>query len=386
MRKLVVTDYNDKILQTILEDGKITDFNLSDTQSVLGNIYIGKVENIVKNIHACFVDYGDKLPCYFSLDDNDIIYADGLVHNSLKVGDEIVVQISRAAVKTKNPVGSSELTLRGDYAIVHTGRAIGVSNKISDKQKRDELKRLAREILPDNMGCIIRTNAGDADPFLVRKELTELSGRLSQILKNAPHRKCFSCLYRAPEDYLDNITVIGSNRIDEIVCDHKDIYEDIVEYCGKKSISDITVTLYEDDSLPLSSLYNISKEMENATKERVWLKSGAYLVIQQTEALVTVDVNTGKAVTGSDMSAHLLKVNTEAAVETCRQLRLRNLSGIIIIDFINMKNPNDIFTIRDVLTAELAKDPVPAKFVDITRLGLVELTRKKLQKPLAEML
>ena len=134
MRKLVVTQYEGKILQATILDGKVTDLNLSENSTVLGNIYVGKIANIVDNINACFVDYGDRLPCYYSLDDNDIIYADGKEHSKLRVGDEIVVQISRDAVKTKNPVGSSELTLRGDYCVVHTGNQIGVSNKINSRK------------------------------------------------------------------------------------------------------------------------------------------------------------------------------------------------------------------------------------------------------------
>ena len=114
MRKLVVTHYDNKILQAVIQAGKVTDLNLSEGSTVLGNIYVGKVANIVNNINACFVDYGDRLPCYYSLDDNDIIYADGREHTKLRIGDEIVVQISRDAVKTKNPVGSSELTLSGE--------------------------------------------------------------------------------------------------------------------------------------------------------------------------------------------------------------------------------------------------------------------------------
>ena len=148
MRKLVVTHYDNKILQAVIQDGKVTDLNLSEGSTVLGNIYVGKVANIVNNINACFVDYGDRLPCYYSLDDNDIIYADGREHTKLRIGDEIVVQISRDAVKTKNPVGSSELTLRGDYCVVHTGEQIGVSNKISSRKLRDELKDIARNTLP----------------------------------------------------------------------------------------------------------------------------------------------------------------------------------------------------------------------------------------------
>jgi ribonuclease G len=154
----------------------------------------------------------------------------------------------------------------------------------------------------------------------------------------------------------------------------------------QKEMTDMKVSLYDDSKCPLKAVYNMEKELENALRERVWLKSGAYLVIQQTEAMVVVDVNTGKAISGKDMEAHMLSVNREAAIETCRQLRLRNLSGIIIIDFINMKNPADIYEIRDIIMRELERDPVPAKFVDITKLGLIELTRKKIKKPLHEIL
>ena len=385
MRKLVVSHYDNKILQAVIQDGKVTDLNLSEGSTVLGNIYVGKVANIVNNINACFVDYGDRLPCYYSLDDNDIIYADGREHTKLRIGDEIVVQISRDAVKTKNPVGSSELTLRGDYCVVHTGEQIGVSNKISSRKLRDELKDIARNTLPAGIGCIIRTNAVDADPELIKRELNELGGRLTQILKAAATRKCFSCLYRNPPEYIENITFMGSNKLDSLVTDDEEIFHVFEDYIEKKQPGTIDLTLHTDTECPLTAIYNLNKEVEGALKERVWLKSGAYLIIQQTEAMVVVDVNTGKAIAGRDMEQHMLKVNTEAAIETCRQLRLRNLSGIVVIDFINMKNPDDILRIRDTLIRELADDPVPAKFVDITKLGLIELTRKKLKRPLHEM-
>lgn len=390
MTKLVITRYKNKILQALVEDGRVMDLSVSSESSVLGNIYIGRIANVVENIHACFVDYGDKLPCYYSLDDGEIIYADGKHHEKPKAGDEIVVQISREAVKTKNPVGTSELTLKGDYCLVHMGSQIGVSNRIADKEARERLKSLARDILPEGMGCIIRTNAETADEVEVVRELTVLSGRLSQILKARSTRKCYSCLYRTPPEYLENITFVGRSRIDECVTDDAVIYEELVSFSHSRNEQDaaeaLTVTLYDDKNCPLTAVYNLSKEIEGALKERVWLKNGGYLVIQQTEAMAVIDVNTGKAVSGKDKDAHLLRVNTEAAIESCRQLRLRNLSGIVVIDFINMSRDDDIYKLRDILIHELARDSVPAKFVDITKLGLIELTRKKIRKPLHEEL
>lgn len=391
MTKLVITRYRDKILQAFVDDGKVMELSVSDESCVLGNIYIGRIANVVENIHACFVDYGDKLPCYYSLDDGEVIYADGKQHEKPKAGDEILVQISREAVKTKNPVGTSELTLKGDYCLVHMGSQIGVSNKISDNETRERLKALARSILPEGTGCIIRTNANEADDEVIACELNRLSGRLSQILKSKATRKCYSCLYRTPPEYLENITFFGRSRIDECVTDDAAIYDELKGFMEGREQQDAgaatpALTLHDDGSCPLTAVYNLAREIEGALKERVWLKSGGYLVIQQTEAMVVIDVNTGKAVSGKNMDEHLLKINTDAAVESCRQLRLRNLSGIVVIDFINMKRNDDIYKLRDILIRELAKDSVPAKFVDITKLGLVELTRKKIRKPLHEEL
>lgn len=144
--------------------------------------------------------------------------------------------------------------------------------------------------------------------------------------------------------------------------------------------------MYNDKNCNLMTLYNLPKNLENLKKERVWMKSGAYLVIEQTEAMVVIDVNTGKSVDKHSFEEHLLRINSEAAVEVCRQLRLRNLSGIIVVDFINMKQPDSMDVIKDILEQELAKDSVPAAFVDVTKLSLVELTRKKIRKSLKEQL
>lgn len=148
MRKLVVTHYDNKILQAVIQDGKVTDLNLSEGSTVLGNIYVGKVANIVNNINACFVDYGDRLPCYYSLDDNDIIYADGREHTKLRIGDEIVVQISRDAVKTKNPVGSRSSPSAGITVWTSPGNRSVYRNKINSRKLRDELKDHAAKYPP----------------------------------------------------------------------------------------------------------------------------------------------------------------------------------------------------------------------------------------------
>lgn len=386
MDKLVVTRYKNKILQAYYENSRLMEMELSDMESSLENIYIGRVENVLSNINACFIDYGKEKPCYYSLDENKHIFVNKKSGDSVNIGDELVIQISRDAVKTKNPVATSELFLRGEYCVVNTGNKIGISNKITAPRRREELKQLANKYLPENMGCIIRTSAAARNDDELIAELTMLSTKLSEILNKAGFRTCYSCLYKKMPDYLDSFLLKNKMSLEEIVTDDELIYNDFSEYLKTHDIDSIKLKLYKDDMCSLMTTYNLNKELENVTRDKVWMKSGAYLVIQQTEAMVVVDVNTGKAVTEKDIEQHLLSVNKEAAIETCRQLRLRNLSGIIMIDFINMKNASDIEAIKEVLINELKRDSVPAKFVDITKLGLIELTRKKIRRPIVEMI
>jgi ribonuclease G len=238
----------------------------------------------------------------------------------------------------------------------------------------------------------MRTSCENADTALIEAELKTLSKKLQDIIQAASFRTCYSCVYKSHSDYLEYFTTKQNCIPDEIVSDDEELLEEFKEYINSSSTNEanttrnISTTLYKDKTCSLMSAYNLNKELENAQKERVWLKSGAYLVIQQTEAMVVIDVNTGKSTGSTSIDEHLLKVNKQAAIETCRQIRLRNLSGIIIVDFINMRKPNDMEEIKAVIIEELKKDFNSAKFVDITKLGLVEMTRKRTRKSLKEQL
>ena len=195
-------------------------------------------------------------------------------------------------------------------------------------------------------------------------------------------------VYKTPSAYLCDIRDGYANALTEIVTDDQTIYAQIKEYLETYQEEDLDkLRLYEDHQITLSALYNIEKRLDEATREHVWLKSGAYLIIQHTEAFNVIDVNTGKAIAGKKKAQEtFLKINLEAAREAARQIRLRNLSGIIIIDFIDLLDKKD----QEILMRELAdlfrKDPVKTTVVDITALNLVEITRKKVRKPLHEQL
>lgn len=386
MNQIVFAKYDNRILEAYIENGTVMELSFLDEASTLNNIYIGKISNIVKNLNACFVDYGDSRPAYYSMTENKHLLLNRSGDGTLKIGDELLIQINKEAIKSKNPVATSELSLRGEYVVVNLSNKVGVSGKIPTGSRRETLKKLAGEYLPAGMGCIIRTNAESCTDEDLIQEIIYLSSKLSKILKTARSRTCFSCLYKNHPEYIDTFIVKYHHALTEIISDQADILDDFKAYFSEKQITDVPLTYYEDSLCSLTAHFNLKKVLENALKQRVWLKSGAYLVIEQTEAMVVIDVNTGKAITNKSNEQHLLSVNLEAAIEICRQLRLRNLSGIIVIDFINMQQPGAIEQVQEILQKELKKDSVPTKFVDITKLGLIELTRKKLKRSLKEQI
>ncbi len=387
-RKLIVTRYKNGIAVILFRNGKAAQILFErEEASLLGNIYIGKVVNVVKNIRAAFVEIEDRVPCYFSLDDNpDPLYVSAKQSSSLVSGDEILVQVSREGVKTKSPTLTSNLSFAGKYLVLTTAkRKITVSSKILPERKA-QLLALAKRFADGRFGWIFRTNAAEAEEEEIAAEAGRLLAGCEHILAVAAHRPCRSCLYRNPPQWLTCIRDIYDTEYDEIITEEDALYEQIKSYLAEYAPACVPkLRLYQDRLLPLSRLYPVETAFEDATKERIWLKSGAYLVIQPTEALTAIDVNTGKYERSKATDA-FLNVNLEAAREIARQIRLRNLSGMILIDFINMPSAEQNDALLLALDAELRKDPVKACVVDMTKLGLVEVTRKRVQKSLSEKL
>lgn len=360
-------------------------FERGDAKSFLGNIYVGKVADIVPNIRAAFVEIEDRVPCYYSLEENpQPFFVSRKNASRLAAGDEILVQVSRESVKTKAPTVTSNISLTGRYLVLTTGKKyVGVSAKI-DKSRREELLALTEPFLDERYGWIVRTNAAEASAKEIEQEARELSERCGRLFQTAPHRPCRSCLYQSPAPWLEQIRDLYDTEYEQILTDDEVLYEELKNYLREFYPSRLNVlSFYQDRLLPLQKLYPVQSAFEEAQRERVWLKSGAYLVIQPTEALTVIDVNTGKCGQGKAKDA-FYKINLEAARETARQMRLRNLSGIILVDFINMDSKEQESSLLGELSAELQKDPVRACVVDMTKLGLVEITRKRVRKTLAE--
>ncbi len=390
--QLVILRHNNRILSCLIENDQLAQINISseNSEGLLHNIYIGKVKNIVKNINAAFVEIADGQMCYYSLEENShTIFVNQKNNDKVVIGDEIIVQVEKEGVKTKAPVVTSHLTLVGKYVVLTHGKVnLGISNKIADQEKREQLMEIIEPYKNDNYGLVIRTNAAEADRELIENEVTALTEEYHNLLTYGVHKTCYSLIYESPADYLCDIRDGYDTSVERIITDDTVLYEKIKHYISSYQSKDLTkLCLYEDKMLSLKALYSIETKLEKALQERVWLKSGGYLVIQPTEALVVIDVNTGKAIAGKRNPEQTFeRINREAAEEIARQIRLRNLSGIIIIDFIDVKAKASKEALLVLLKNLFKKDPVRTVVVDMTPLNLVEVTRKKVRKPLYEQM
>ena len=298
------------------------------------------------------------------------------------------MQVARDAVKTKALVLTGRLSFTGRLAVLTAGKnGIGFSSKISDQAFKKRIReRLSQEDM-EGFGLIIRTNAKDADEETLMEEIYSLKGEYERIIQKAPFRNCCSLLYQGPASFLAGVRDSYSSQLEEIITDEPNLYEQITAYLEKEQPEDKRkLRLYQDSLLSLKSLYNLDRALEDAVSRKVWLKSGGYLVVEPTEALVVIDVNTGKYSEKKTLRETILKINLEAAEEIGRQLRLRNLSGIILIDFIDMAEEADRKALLSYLEEVVKKDPIKTTVVEMTKLNLVELTRKKIHKPLHEQL
>jgi len=387
---IVVVKKEDKIMTALFKDKELVTIGLESRgkEERVGDIFIGKVQNIVKNINGAFVETENKKMCFLPLNEKTKpVFCDGKEH-AVRVGDELFVQIAKETKGNKAPLATVELTLTGRLLVLVRGKEnVGVSGKITDDAERIRLKELVSPYVGDGYGFIVRTNAAAYDKETIEKEAAALKEQYERLLNEKIHCTCFTKVYSAPAEFIMEVRNGYSFEIDRIITDDREIFDSIMDYLVLEPESEKSkLELYENENISLSVLYGLEAKLKNAIQDKVWLDSGAYLVIQPTEALVSIDVNTGKAIAGkTDTEETFFSVNCEAAAEIAAQLRLRNLSGIIIVDFIDMKEEEHRKQLLGVLRDELAKDHITAKLIDMTPLGLVEITRQRIRKSIYEM-
>lgn len=374
------------------EEERIVEIRLESDQekSILGNIYTGQVENIASNIQAAFVQIEPGKRCYYSLAEAQrAVFSAGRKGNGpLRPGDELLVQVSRDAMKGKLPALTSNLNFTGRYLVLTTGdKKFGLSSKLAleDRHRLSGWLKEEAERPDKEFGIIVRTNAADASKEEILKELEWLKGRYHKAVVQGRNRTCFSLVLETEPFYVAAVRDAYGRDLDEIITDVPEIREMILGYLEEISPElKEKLRFYQDKLLTLYKLYRVETALDAIQKEKVWLNSGGFLVIQQTEAFVSIDVNSGKYTGKKKMEETFRKINLEAAAEIGRQLRLRNLSGIILIDFINMENPDHRDELFHVLQKLLRKDPVKSRAIDITPLHILEMTRKKVRRPVIE--
>ena len=394
MNELIITNYKNSTICAVYEDKIMTEVSVSRKKdNHLGNIYVGRIDNIVKNINAAFVNIQDNLSCYLDLSAvQGAIFVKKQSEKKISIGDELIVQVQKEEVKTKAPVLTTSFSLSGKYAVVvHNGSGLQISKKITSKAIRNSLKEDLSVYTREQVGIVIRTNAEKADRLDVVSEIEVLLQEYDKIATEGIHKTKYSLLYKELPQYLVTIRDAKDFSLSKIATNISCIYKEINNYLIDHPVLNFENRPLEvewvEDASELAIRYKINHFMDQALKRMVYLNSGGTIVIEPTEALTVIDVNTGKAIAGKKkMEETFLKINMEAAKEIAAQIRLRNISGIILIDFINMAEEASKDMLLEKLREYFKMDPVQTELVDITKLGLVEITRKKICKTLSEQL
>lgn len=377
---------NNKIMELRIGNDVIDSASSKTVVPELGDIYIGRVEKVVPSINAAFIEIAPGVSCYYPLKGNDNpIFTKKIGKKAICEGEELIVQVDKEAIKSKQASVSGNINFKGVYTVLTTGNTtLGVSSKMS-KNRKSQLKELLTPLMEEDFGLIARTNASNGTDEDIIQEVRNLIQESTLLKEKAKTRTCFSLLKKNSYSYISFIEDICNQNITKILIEDSDIYSKVKDFLieHKPELLDV-LEQYQDTTYPLSKLYSLDTRIDEALNKKVWMKSGGFLVIEHTEALTVVDVNSGKFSTKKHPEDAYLKLNLEAVKETVRQIRLRNISGIIIIDFINMKSDEAKAQLLELLKKETARDRVATQVLGMTRLHLMEITRKKTHKSLWE--
>nr|WP_295733559.1 Rne/Rng family ribonuclease [uncultured Intestinibacter sp.] len=369
MKQIIVQSLISSTQTAVMQDNKLIELLIEDNihKKTKSNIYRGIVKNIKPGIEAAFVDIGFEKMAYLPIKSSD----------DIKNGMEVLVQINKEAVGTKAPRLTQEISISGRYLVlIPSNDRITISNKISEEKERFRLKKLVKSLNKDNLGIIIRTEAVGCDIDKLKEDFEMLINRYKNISKEFKLGMGPKLLYKELDldtKYIkDNI----NDEIDNIIFNDKDKYTEIKTLLSNIDKSYVDKLILEQNK-DIFDLYKVSKEIERALSKKVWLKSGGYLIIEKTEALTVIDVNTGKFTGNISREETMYKTNLEACEEIARQLKIRDIGGIIIVDFIDLQKKKYKENLIKKLEECLSRDKRKSEVLGITRLGLVEIARMR---------
>ncbi len=396
-KELIIKNDLSETVVALLEDQILTEihFEKNSCQRLAGNIYKGFVDNILPGMQAAFVDIG--------LEKNGFLYVDEAVpqkmdkdvaeppvnvsiNDILKKGQELLVQIVKEPVGSKGARVTTQPTLPGRYTVLMpTINYIGISRRIENEKERQRLKDIATEISNGNVGVIVRTVAEGASKEELAYDIKRLTRQWKRIQATAAKSKAPSIVHKDLSLLKRVMRDMISDDIGRIIVNNQETYDTVLDIMSDHS-SHLRGRVIQQLGIDLFGYYSIDNQIEKALRRKVWLKCGGYIIFDEVEALTVIDVNTGKFIGKDNLAATVLQTNMEAAVEIARQLRLRNIGGIIIIDFIDMETTQDKEKVWAIFEETLKKDRIKTHILGVTQLGLLEMTRKKNGQKLSDIM
>ncbi|HEV8129192.1 MAG TPA: Rne/Rng family ribonuclease [Candidatus Eisenbacteria bacterium] len=413
-REIIINASPSETRIALLEDKQLVEVMVERPESVrrVGDIYKGRVNAVLPGMQAAFVDLGLEKSAFLhasdltpdsDLDDLFDEEEDGdegrggrggrggrreepvpRIEEALKKGQEVLVQVTKEPIGTKGPRVTTQVSLPGRFLVLMPGHEhIGVSRKIEDRAERARLKGLMREIRPRDAGVIVRTVGAEQGKKEFQSDVRYLEQLWSKIESKAQRAKAPALLHQEMEFTTGLIRDIFNEDVDQLVIDSREEHRSILKYLATYAPEfRPRVKLYRGEA-PIFDHFEIESEIEKAMERKVWLKKGGYITIDQTEALVAIDVNTGRFTGKKSQEETILKTNIEAAAEIARQLRLRDLGGIIVLDFIDMEDEQNRKQVSDTLRQHLRRDRARTKSFAVSELGLIEMTRQRQRPSLA---
>lgn len=369
MKKIIIETLISSEKTAIVEDDKLVELLIEENENnkLVSNIYRGIVKNVKAGLEACFVDIGMEKLAYLPLKKD----------SNIKSGMDIMVQINKEAVGTKGPKLNVEVSLSGRYLVyIPTNDRVTISNRLQDEEERFRLKKIVKKLVGKDCGIIIRTEAAGCSEEELEKDFIELKEKYNSITKEFKLGIGPKLLYKELDASTKYIKDNVNEDVTEIVVNDNNKYEeikDILKTINKDYLNKLKIIENQD----IFDLYKVQSQIDKALGKKVWLKSGGYLIIEKTEALTVIDVNTGKFTGSSNREDTVYKTNEEACIEIARQLKLRDIGGIIIIDFIDMIKKKNKENLLKSLNYYLGKDKRKSEVLGLTRLGLVEVARRR---------
>ncbi|HEU4751808.1 MAG TPA: Rne/Rng family ribonuclease, partial [Armatimonadota bacterium] len=386
----------------VLENGRLMELHVEREERVVGNVYKGRVANVLPGMDAAFVDIGLDRNAFLYV--GDILFEDTSrtgtgdapvrrtsrdvkIKDLARSGQEILVQVVKGPRGTKGARVSTKISIPGRYLVLMPdGDHLGVSRKIEDARERDRLKKIADQLQPKGFGLIVRTEAEGRSELELRQDLDYLVKTWQTISEKNRRAHAPAVLHKDLGIILKTIRDLFGQDVDKLVIDDREEYEKAVDMLEQLAPDLVDRVHLYAEAEPILIRYNVEEEIDRLLRRKVWLRNGAYLLIDTTEALTTIDVNTGKFVGTSSLAETILKTNLDAVEEIARQLRLRDIGGMIVLDFIDMASSRDRQLVMRALENAFKKDRTRIKVAHISPLGLVEMTRKRTSEAVTDVM